>query len=338
MKRYSIELSNNRHQCKLCHLECILADGGRGACRARECNADGVILSSYGQLTTIAVEPIEKKPIFHFSPGSKVLSVGAFGCNMDCVFCQNSDLSQSTSPYKSMSFSPAGVVQMALKKKCEGICMSFSEPTIHYEYLMDLAEKSHASGLYFALNTNAFLQPEPWADVCEVADAINIDYKGDTNILPEFTSSPESGHDAILNNLTYAIARTHVEVSIPIFGGYTKMSLILIRDILAELAKDTPVYLVKLFPSHEFGGPIASDIRVLELREFLKERLGFVYVANIPSSSSAGVNHTVCPDCGERIVTRHGLNSDTNICNCENEVISIYESDQPTRIRGEEVE
>ncbi|KKN30860.1 hypothetical protein LCGC14_0829850 [marine sediment metagenome] len=172
------EDKEGRLKCLLCPHFCLLKEGESGKCLVRKSDGEKIYLAAYGYLTNIAVEPIEKKPITHFLPGTKTLSIGSFGCSLFCKFCQNSHISQITGFEDSSIFTPNEVVKMAIEKECASVCMTYNEPIIQYEYLLDLAEECHKNDLKFVIKTNAFINKEPWKKICQVVDVFNIDFKG----------------------------------------------------------------------------------------------------------------------------------------------------------------
>lgn len=166
----STALPDGRHQCLLCPHRCSLRNGQAGICMARVGSANGIDLEAYGKLTQLAVEPIEKKPIWHYRPGLRVLSAGGYGCSFSCDYCQNWMVSQrDNAPKKELS--PNDLVRLALDKGCGGICFTYNEPIVYFEYVMDVAREAKVAGLDLILKTNAYAEQEPWDDLV----GVNVD-------------------------------------------------------------------------------------------------------------------------------------------------------------------
>jgi len=168
-----------RLRCDLCPHRCILPDGGIGRCGARQ-NVKGTLISrTYGQVCVRAVDQIEKKPMFHYRPGTKLLSLGTFGCNLSCAYCQNAPLATSSGEgLEPRRMEPREIVDLALKEGVQGIAWTFNEPTVWAELIMDTAALARENGLYTMINTNGYMLPEAAKDIVRSVDALNIDVKG----------------------------------------------------------------------------------------------------------------------------------------------------------------
>jgi pyruvate formate lyase activating enzyme len=275
---------------------------------------DGVHLKAYGEVCAMAVEPIEKKPIYHFRPGSKVLSVGFSGCNLDCNFCQNAMISQKDE-WESTTYSPASIANLALQKKCDGICLTYNEPTIHYEFIMDLADWCKAHGVYLSLKTNGCLEIDPWRDICSVVDAVNIDWKGDSGTYGRICGWPidfaRIVHGVINRNIRYAVDTVHTEISIPVSWGLGFWDYIGIIDLLEDWDK-TPIHLLKVFPSNRCDSPSTKDDILLSMRTSLQKVFPFVYIENLFTEDGNKSRQTHCPDCQKLLVSRDSLVATTH--------------------------
>lgn len=178
--RFYTRLPEGAVRCDLCPRRCVITPGGAGWCRMR-CNAAGELHAlSYARPAAVAIDPIEKKPLMNFLPGTRTLSLGAFGCNLDCCFCQNSSLSHGT--YNANGdwriLTPRETVSLAAANDCPSISLTYNEPTLWIEYAMDIAKLARASGLRTVLVTNGFIEPEPARALYPLVDAANIDVKG----------------------------------------------------------------------------------------------------------------------------------------------------------------
>lgn len=235
-------------RCLLCPHECLLDYNEFGKCRIRKSNGEHVELHNYGAISSMAVEPIEKKPFKHFLTGTRTLSLGDHGCSLFCAFCENFKISQ-VKDVPTKNFEPKDIVDIAIQKGCKSVCMTYSEPTIVYEYLIDVANESHKHGLKFVLKTNAYCNKEPWGEICNVVDAINIDWKGSEKQYREICGVD---HYVLLDRIREAFERDiHIEISIPIYDTF-------ISDIrpffkcglfLESLNSEIPCHVLTVHPS-----------------------------------------------------------------------------------------
>lgn len=283
--------NQNYIHCDRCDHTCRISRNGHGQCGVYSFDGEKLIYDAYGKLTTICVEPIEKKPFFRFHPGTKTLSFGSYGCNLRCFYCQNHLFSQSFEKKEnSRYFSPSDLVDLAQENACVTLCATFTEPVIHYDYIIDVASEAHSRGLYFALKTNAFCYRKYWKHICQESDAINIDWKCHTDKSQDIVGY--SGYN-IYGNIKYAIERfdygfLHLELSIPIFP-FTEESDIdnLFYGIEYNEWFDSriPVHLIKIFPSHHMHSNSTPDSLLFSMKDFLEKKynLEYVYIQNILS-------------------------------------------------------
>lgn len=316
IKRYSIGLPDGRFQCLLCPNGCILSLGEIGKCQARQCSEEGVIASSYGCLVNVTAEPIEKKPIYHFKPGAKVLSIGSVGCSMNCVYCENHKISQPEQNQEHVHFSPSGVVKVAEERKCSGVCMTYNEPTISYEYLMDLSEKCHKSGLFLAIKTNGYVNTSPWSDICSAVDAINIDYKGPFNKIGAITGLQSDSILRILANISYAMRIVHTELSLPVFYNTELKDFNLLFDIIKDINIFTPIHLLRIFPSYRLLEDPVTDDDLIIMKKQVNEVFPFVYLQNVFSAEGILCRTTFCPKCKRPVLSRKSLITDSYLDDC----------------------
>ena len=323
MGKYSMRLLKDVYVCQICPNNCELREGQVGKCSVRGVKDGEVKLLTYGQVSTVAVEPIEKKPFYHFMPGTKVLSLGSRGCSFRCSYCQNYSISQS--PDVALShFSLEQAVASAIEKKCKGICFTYNEPIPSYEYIIDLARAAHDAGLYFVLSTNGFAEKDVWSEICEVSDAINIDYKGNSSKqYEEVARNKFFPYYHVITRLMEAITqgKTHIEISVPVLWEATVKQFDDFREFVHYYNKFVPIHLLRVVPSNEMmHAPATPESLLMELREYLMEKLPFVYVGNIFTDEAVKTRHTYCSFCGQVIVERKGfetvlkLNADCGRC------------------------
>ena len=266
----------------------------------------GVVFIGYGKITNIAVEPIEKRPLFHFMPGKKFLSAGGYGCSMSCDFCQNWKVSQ-TDTAKTKNITPLELIKMAQDRKADGICLTYNEPTVYAEYVLELGNLARHFKLPLVLKTNAFLNPEPWKQICEVVTAMNIDHKGPENRYIEagIEFKSPNGVDNIETFIASRIedaysAGVHVEISIPIHYGDTKDSFINVREDIANISSNIPVHLLKIIPAYKNHSDPISPLQMRIIRGYFMRQLNYVY--------SDGFSDTCCSKCSYNRIIRRGFN------------------------------
>jgi pyruvate formate lyase activating enzyme len=256
-----MELFLHTLRCQLCPHLCELKNGQTGKCLIRISNGNDIILSTYGQLTNVTAEPIEKKPITNFLQGTKTLSIGSFGCNLSCKFCENHEISQKIIEEKSKYFHPTDIIKLAISKDCESVCMTYNEPIIQYEYLYDLSEECHEDDLKFIIKTNAFVNKEPWKQICKITDAMNIDWKGYGE---EYKNICGSSQYVIEDRIKEAFeSGVHVEISIPVYPD-SSMDFNQIAKSLSLINCHFPIHLLRIFPSHKWEIKYATSVNDLD--------------------------------------------------------------------------
>lgn len=272
------KLKHNRIECLLCPHQCLLENGEAGKCLVRKAEDDKIILDFYGYISSIAAEPIEKKPFKKFIPGTRTLSVGTYGCSLSCDFCENHLISQSIPSGIIKKYSPQKIVDIAKKEKCQSVCMTYNEPTVHYEYLMDLSELCDKSGLFFILKTNGYVNKKPWKKICKFTYAINIDWKGGPAVFRTLTGGSKLFN--IYYNIKIALEElVHIEISIPIYSGMDReQELSLFASTLATLNKDIPCHLLPITPSYRMENSLPTmKEEILQTKKILSQYLTNIY-------------------------------------------------------------
>ncbi len=293
--------------CELCPQNCRVAPGKEGFCRVRG-NRNGKLYAlTYARVAAAHMDPIEKKPLYHFYPGEDILSVGTVGCNLRCAFCQNWDLVLGGIPASVTS--PAALVDQALRLGSIGIAYTYNEPGIWFEYLVDCAREARAAGLKNVLVTNGFMNPEPWAEICSVVDAMNIDLK---SMDPQFYKRLCKGQrDPVLESIRTAADSCHVEVTNLIVTGENDSHELIeqLIDFVASIRDTIPLHFSRYFPHRDFNAP-PTPPAILEwaVRE-ARKKLKYVYAGNIRLSDAAD---TCCPSCGAHVIRRNGYHTDVS--------------------------
>ncbi len=288
-------------RCRLCPHECEIAPGGLGRCRVRANQGGRGALPHAGRIAAIAMDPIEKKPLYHFHPGSSILSVGFFGCNFHCPFCQNYTISQ-TSRGPAQTMEPGEIVELALKRGSIGVAYTYSEPLVHFEYVAECARLARARGLANVLVSNGFVSPGPAEELLGLLDAANIDLKAWD---PDFYSREVGGDlEEVCRFLRQAVGRIHLEVTTLVIptknddpGQVEGMAA-----FLASLDPDIPYHLSCYAPTYRYTIPATPVETVLRLAALARRRLRFVYAGNVGLDET----NTLCPGCGALLVRRAG--------------------------------
>lgn len=300
--KYWEKLPDGRVHCWLCPHNCHIADGKRGLCRVRK-NEGGVLYSIiYGRITSATMDPIEKKPLYHFHPGGAILSLGTMGCNFACKFCQNYTIAQMEAPTR--PFSSEEAVTAAKERQSIGIAYTYNEPFIWYEYVYDTAKLARENGLKNVLVTNGYVQQEPLLDLLPYIDALNVDVK---SMRPEFYKDICRGSmDPVLETCKTASEHTHVEVTNLVIPGYNDTDddfEKLATWIAANPGRGTPVHLSAYFPCFKLQAeptPISTLERAFDI---FSSRLDHVYLGNVASRKGAD---TSCKSCGVLLIERRG--------------------------------
>lgn len=304
--------SDGRHECLICPHNCKLRNGQRGVCQARIAN-DGVVLEAYGKITHMAFEPIEKKPIYHYRPNMKILSLGGYGCSMRCGWCQNWMVSQVNLIDKAKDMSVSDICLLAKSKNCNGICFTYNEPIVYYEYIMDLSKECKSNNLDLILKTNAYAEFNIWKDICEVTSAMNIDWKGNSE---QYSSFGIPNSNPIKDCIKYAIDKTHVEISVPVYHN-SKLSEHEEFNQFIKQFPNVPIHLLKIYPAYKENNSQVTSSALLKKVKNIYSSSKYVYIQNVYDEE--GIQDTVCSSCGDILVQRKSLTSivyKDKCCNC----------------------
>ena len=270
-------------RCELCFHHCILDEGQTGACRARSNREGEIVPLNYGRLTALALDPIEKKPLCRFHPGSRILSVGSFGCNLHCPFCQNAAISDTGEEIPSQYCPPDQLVEEAVRLRSRGnigIAFTYNEPLVGYEYVRDCAVLAHRAGLCNVLVTNGTAEQGPWGALLPLIDAANIDLKGFT----ERWYRQLGGELAVVKrNIETAAAQCHLEITVLVVPGEndSEEEMRALSGWLSSIRPDIPLHVSRFFPRHRMQDRPPTPVQtVYRLAEVARERLQYVYTGN----------------------------------------------------------
>jgi len=297
-------------RCLLCPHGCVLSPGKKGLCRVRENDGETIKLLTYGVISGYASDPVEKKPLYHFFPGKNILSVGSYGCNMRCDFCQNDQISQHGVQHDNYTIEPSDLVSRAVQHTDNiGLAYTYNEPSIWYEYVIDCAVLIKEKGLYNVMITNGYINMPPLKELLNYIDAFNIDLKAfDESFYHDYTGA--SLKNVLETLVTVAGSGRHLEVTTLIIPGLNDSAASMSEEskwISENLGADTPLHISRYFPRFKRDDPPTPLETIRTLYETASERLTFVYTGNVPSD--IGGSDTICPSCGKRLIARSGYNT-----------------------------
>ena len=274
----------SRQICGLCPHHCRLEEGQIGLCRARG-NVDGTILPlNYGKITSIALDPIEKKPLMRFWPGSFILSVGSFGCNLRCPFCQNHEISQAGQEFRHQTVMPEQLVQIAETLAAEskgnlGVAFTYNEPLIGVEFLRDTAFLLKKRGMKVVLVTNGMMEEAPFRELLPLVDAMNIDLKA---FHGEFYHWIGGDLETVKRNIRLAAGAGHVEVTTLVIPGKNDSAEEMAQEAawLAGISPELPLHISRYFPRFRSEIPATEVAVIYRLAEVARQHLSYVYEGN----------------------------------------------------------
>ncbi len=299
-------LDNELVACELCPVNCNLGPGQTGPCGTRA-NADGVMVPlHYGRIVSGGVDPIEKKPLYHFHPGRLILSVAAPGCNLHCQFCQNWSISQQRE-VPTVAADPAELVAQALAAGSVGIAFTYSEPLVWYEFVRDTALAAREAGLKNVLVTNGYLNPAPLAELLPLVDAANIDLKSMDDAF--YRDICRARVAPVLQSIRqFHAAGVHLELTNLVIPDYNDSDEQLGRlvDFVADLDPEIPLHFSAYRPAWQLKARPTTADDLLRARRLAVRKLPWVYLGNVVVDEG---NDSVCPDCGLAIVTRSGFHT-----------------------------
>jgi len=274
--RYWRLLENQRIQCLLCPHACILSNGERGHCNARENRGDSMVLPNYAWISSIAIDPVEKKPLRRFMPNTWTYSVGFWHCTMDCPFCQNWEIAHPSRAEKDIVV-PQKLIELALASGCPSVSFTYSEPTLHIEYAAEAMQIAHRYGLKTILVTNGNVLPEPARDILLHTDATNVDLKtADPTI---YRNTLGGDLKVVQKFIQIAAELCHVEVTSLAVPGVldSPRQIEEISRFLASVSTEIPLHITRYHPAWKFSKASLPLEMLHEMGETAKEHLKYVY-------------------------------------------------------------
>ncbi len=305
-------LDDHQVECLLCPHNCLIANQKRGNCGVRYNDNGHLQALTYGHISALHFDPIEKKPLFHFFPGSQILSFGTYGCNLHCTFCQNFEISQTSGEdFIESIITPAHLVMKALEKTENiGIAYTYNEPTVFFEMMEETARLAKKNALLNVLISNGYINEQPLEILIDIIDAFNIDLK---SFSQEFYRRYTGGSlSPVLRNIKrIRQAGIHLELSfllIPGMNDDAEQFSHMVHWIKNELGPETVLHISKYFPHFKLKTPPTPLSQLVDFYVFAKSELSYVYLGNVQHEGSSD---TVCPNCGKTVLRRDGYNTDS---------------------------
>jgi pyruvate formate lyase activating enzyme len=312
MKQVSLfkQAAGGRIMCTACARYCQLSEGQIGFCGIRKNVGGSLYLLSYGKVIAVQIDPIEKKPVTHYMPGTRIFSIGTTGCNFMCRYCINYDLSQRRE-VAGANVSPLELVERALEGNCQGIAYTYNEPEIFLEFARDIGLLAHKRGLFNIFVSNGYGTPDSVTMMKQFLDCITIDFKGsgNRNFVRKFIGIPSV--EPIFETLSRIKTQTniHIEITdlvVPGVGDDLGEARKLSKWIFENLGPETPLHFLRFFPMYKMLDFPETPIETLEAHCAVarEEGLDYVYVGNVPGHP---LEHTYCPACNKIVVERYGM-------------------------------
>ncbi len=302
-------LPDGKVECTACARRCKLSDGQYGFCGVRWNLGGRLYLMVYGKISAIAVDPIEKKPLYHFNPGSMVLSLSTYGCSWACQYCQNFDISQRR-VLEGFEVTPEKIVELAEDYGAQGVTYTYNEPSIFMEFAHDVGVLARKRGLFNTFVTNGYMTDEAVDLLSKFLDAATVDFKG--NAEPKFlrkfslVPDPEPIFQALLEMKRKGVFIEVTDLVVPEIGDNLEYARRLARWIVDNLGPDTPIHFLRFHPDYKVDYLPPTPIKSLEehARVAKEEGLKYVYVGNVPGHP---LENTYCPNCGRVVIKRRGF-------------------------------
>jgi pyruvate formate lyase activating enzyme len=326
------KISGDKLECLLCPHYCKLSKGKTGICGVRKNTGVKIELLTYGVISGYSLDPVEKKPLYHFFPGNNILSIGSYGCNMKCDYCQNYHISQNIPKSIIADSTPDEIANDALSAKNNiGIAFTYNEPVIWFEFIKDVAPLVKNKGLYTALVTNGFINPDPLNELIEVTDAFNVDLKAFNNDF--YKRLTGSSLEPVKNTLKQIVkAGRHLEITTLLITGQNDNDSEMedqVKWIASELGNEVPFHLSRYFPMYKRDDPTTPHDTLFKLYDIASKSLSYVYMGNTMSETG---QDTRCPCCGTVITKRSGYHvqhfniSDGRCSDCGKEIYKFFTS------------
>lgn len=303
------KLVEDKVRCGVCERRCVMTVGQLGFCKDRVNIGGKLYTLVYGDISSISANPIEKKPFFHFWPGSYALTVGTWSCNFTCLWCQNYDISKySPKPFNANYMSPEEFVKMTISERCQGTSISFNEPTMLFEYSLDVFPLAHQRGLYNNYVSNGYMTVDVLRMLRDAGmDAIKFDVKGDEEAVKRYCGADVN---IVWRNVGEAKKLgMHVEVVVLVIPGVNDDDDCLgkiVKRHLKEAGPDTPLHFTQFYPAYRMTDKPRTPVETLERAHSIAREGGvhYAYIGNVPGHK---LENTYCHNCGELLIRRYGF-------------------------------
>jgi len=306
--RYYTKLPGNKVGCDLCPNYCIINEGKRGLCRVRENQKGRLYTLVYGRLCSMNIDPVEKKPLYHFLPGKQALSVATAGCNVQCKFCQNWTIAQvSPEEINARYYSPENLIKIAKQYDTPIIAFTYSEPVIFYEYMLAVAKIAQQEGIKTVMISNGYINEAPLKELCKYITAIKVDFKGYSE---EFYQKIVRGKlqpvlDTMKRIRQEKVWLEIVNLLIPKHNDAPEQIAGLCHWVMAELGPNVPVHFSRFHPQYLMKNLPPTSTKTLKKAYEIAQKTGlnYVYLGNIPQRTT---DDTFCPKCNSILIERKG--------------------------------
>lgn len=301
--KYYKVIDKEKVKCLLCPHNCVIQNEKTGICGVRKNNDGKLFTTIYGELTAMAMDPIEKKPLYHFYPTSNIFSIGTKGCNFRCSYCQNWEISQNSNVHTTY-YKPEEIINAALRRNSLGIAYTYNEPFIWFEYVMDCSKLARKNGLKNVFVTNGFINPEPLDEILEYADAMNIDLKSfQENTYRSFQKGKLTN---VLETIKKVYKTCHLELTTLIVtdmnNNMDEMKDMI--DWISSIDANIPWHISRYYPNYDYNAPPTDINFMFKIHDHAASKLNFIYCGNIPGTY--GRSDTICPSCKTIIISRDG--------------------------------
>ncbi|MDO5518063.1 MAG: AmmeMemoRadiSam system radical SAM enzyme [Clostridium sp.] len=308
--------SSLKIRCTLCPHNCILTEGKFGACRLRTIKDNVPIVINYGEAASVGVDPIEKKPLYHFKPSKNILSIGGFGCNMSCSFCQNYEISQNRPPSEFLSTDRLITIMDTIDNNA-GVAFTYNEPFMWYEYMYeacrDIKEESKhinavsdgKSDYSTVIVTNGYVNEKPLLKILPYVDAMNIDLKAYTNRY--YNKICGASLEPVLETIKRCSKKCHVEITTLLVSDEndSEEEAEHIAQFISSIDENIPLHLSRYFPRYKMENEATHVEKLLHAQYIAKKYLKYVYIGNVQGTD----NNTYCPKCNELLIKRDGYST-----------------------------
>jgi len=315
------EKINNKIRCNVCERRCEIVEGGKGWCQTRENRAGRLVTLIYGAASSLAANPVEKKPFYHFWPGTGAFTVGSWSCNFGCPWCQNWHISKTSPPTPERGqevggevLTPEQFIALTEDSGCQGTSISFNEPTLSLEWSLDVFRLAHRRGLYNTYVTNGYMTPEALALLIEAGlDAMNVDVKGDAAAVRKYCKGIDIEKVWNICKMAHQCG-VHIEITtlvIPTINDTDETLHGIAERIISDLRPAVPWHVSAYYPAYRFAAP-PTPVRTLERAWRIGKDAGleFVYAGNVPGHP---YDNTYCPRCETLLIRRLGFDVLVNV-------------------------